>query len=260
MTSETFADFRNTGYALAGEPGHLRRRASIYHQMYRDSGKRNVFPLIAAHGSLWASGFFRKGELGARVLSLPYLLVPGARQAKLRTAALFADHFRDINRRICGEAYAIYHYTRVHGGDRFIRSVIGDAFADILCECHDSIQSGTDFPQEKREKLFSAFLHWEQVTIVAPSLAAAFADLQWGAIAWLALKTKVDMAYLGWRHALRFENFASKEERIERGMQAYRRAEQVGLAHVEATLQRYRLVPDQVGHAAAPALEPGRLR
>lgn len=246
MPSETFAEFRHTGYALAGEPGHLHRRAGVYHKMYLDSGKRNVFPLIAAHGSLWASDFFRKGELGARLLSLPYLLIPGARAAKLRTAARFADRFKDINRDICGEAHAIYHYTRVHGGDSFIRAMIGDAFADILCECHDSIESGADFPREMREKLFSAFLNWEQATIVAPSLAGAFANLRWGVIAWLALRTKVDMAYLGRRHALRFENFASKEERIDRGMQAYRRAEQVGLAHVEETLQRYRLV--QVRH------------
>jgi hypothetical protein len=247
MKNEAYDNLRTIGALIAGEPGDLVRRASVYREMYLESGERNVFPLIAAHGSLWAVGFFKKGDLGAKLLSLPYLLIPGSRNEKLRSVAAFAERFKDINRRICAEAYAIYHYTKYYGDDAFIRSEIGDDFADVLCACHRSIDANTEFTRLMRERLFNAFLNWEQTFIVAPALVEAFADLRWGVIVHLAMKLKVDMLYLGRRFPLRFENFASKAERINRGMQAYRRAEEVGLEKALDSLGDYKLMPGNGG-------------
>lgn len=250
MKNEAYDKLRKLGEAVAGKPGDLVQRACVYREMFLESGGRNVFPLIAAHGSLWAVGFFRKGALGAQILSLPYLLVPGSRSEKLRAVAAFADRFKDINRKICAQAYAIYHYTKYYGGDSFIRAEIGDEFADILCACHASVKANTEFPQAMRERLFNAFLNWEQEHVVAPALGPAFAGLNWKVITRLAMKLKVDMIYLGRKFPLRFKNFALKEERIDRGMQAYHRAEEVGLPHVLATLGAYKLIPAQTEEVA----------
>ena len=246
MTSEAYAALRKEGYLLAGELGDLNRRAWVYHQMYLDSGKRSVFPLIAAHGALWATAYFRQGQLGGKIFSLPYLLTPALRRVRLASLALFADRFRDINRRVCAESYAIYHYTKRYGGGSFIRSVIGDAFADTLCECHASNKAGTPYGQELREKLFFAYFNWEQEHIVGPAVTEAFDDFDWGIVKYLALRTKLDFTYFGKNFGVRFKNFASKEERISRGLQVYRRAEEVGLDHVENALGRYKRIPDDV--------------
>ena len=246
MTSEAYAALRNDGYLLSGELGDLNRRAWLYRQMYLDSGKRNVFALIAAHGALWATGYFRQGRLGGTILSLPYLLTPGLRRARLASLGLFADRFKDINRRVCAESYALYHYTKQYGGSSFIRSVIGDAFADALCECHASNAAGTHYDQAQREKLFSAFFDWEQENIVGPAVTEAFKEFDWGIVKYLALHTKLDFTYFGKNFRARFNNFADSDERIVRGLQVYRRAEEAGLDAVERALGRYKRIPDEL--------------
>lgn len=243
MTTAAYAAMRKEGYLAAGELGDLNRRASVYRQMYLDSGKRSVFPLIAAHGALWASGYFRQGHLGGLVLSLGYLLTPGRRRAKLVSLAQFADRFRDINRRVCAESYAIYHYTKRYGGDDFIRDVIGDAFADSLCECHASNRNNTLYGPALREKLFLAFFNWEQEQIVSPAVSAAFDEFDWGIVKYLARRTVLTFTYLGKNAGIRFNDFSSAEERLERGLQVYRRAEDMGLDDVERALDRYKRIP-----------------
>ena len=57
---------------LAGRTGDLAQRASAYHHLYRHSGGNHAFPLLAAHGALWASGYFqrnlKRGALATRLV------------------------------------------------------------------------------------------------------------------------------------------------------------------------------------------------
>ena len=39
---------------LAGDTMDFSRRAAVYHHLYQSSGGNHMFPLIAAHGALWA--------------------------------------------------------------------------------------------------------------------------------------------------------------------------------------------------------------
>jgi hypothetical protein len=252
MTSQAYEYFRSEGHALAGGADDFGLRAGLYHRMYQDCGKRNVFLLIAAHGTLWAAGYFKKGVLGAWLLSLPYLFTPKLRAAKLRSAAQFADKFRDINRRVCAESYAIFYYTKQYGGTGFIRSVIGNALCDLLCECHAS----NDFTIAQREKLFSAFCDWEQETVVAPLVTLAFEEIDWPVIRFLALRSRVDVSYLGKSFKVQFTNFTSQDERLMQGLRLCRRAEEMGLDYTERCLRNYAVkpVPDI---AAIPCARPG---
>lgn len=258
MTTTTYAALQKEGYLLAGDLGDVNRRAWVYREMYLDSGKRSVFPLIAAHGALWAAGYFRQGRLGGLLLSLRYLLTPDLRRAKLVALERFADCFRDINRRVCAESYAVYHYTKRYGGDDFIRGVIGDGFADCLCACHASNHENTPFGRPMREKLFLHFFHWEQEHIVGPAVTDAFDAFDWDIVKQLARRTKLAFSYFGKGFGVKFVNFASVEERIMRGLQVYRRAEDVGLDEVEKALGHYKRVPParlpNAPHAAAARL------
>lgn len=239
MSTALYEQFRAKGYALAGGICDFEQRACVYRHLYDDSGGRNVFPLIAAHGALWAAEYFAAGMRAARLCALPCLLIPGLRDRRIRALEHFADQFRDINRRVCAESYAIYHYTWEHGAGPAIRARIGHALADAICACHASRRSGTPFSASMREQLFEAFFRWEQQHIVAPSVARAFADFDWPLIRFLARRPRIAFAYFGPGHQLRFKDFASEQERIVRGLQAYRRAEQVGLDQVERSFRLY---------------------
>ncbi|ATQ73730.1 hypothetical protein CR152_03795 [Massilia violaceinigra] len=236
MTAAAYEKFRTEGYALAGHANDLQRRVRLYQRVYQDSGKRLMFALIAAHGTLWASGYFKLGMLGARIASLPWLCMPGMRAQKLAAVAAFVDRFRSINRQVCAESYAIFYYTRQHGGSAFIRSVIGERFTDLLVDCHASCEAGTEYPRNKREQLFHALIEWEQDHIVVPGVEEAFASFDWPLIAWLARRPVIRFAYFGKHDRLRFNDFARKEERLAAGVQACRLAEELGLQAVEDAL------------------------
>lgn len=248
MTTEAYEILRQKGFALAGGLRDLSQRACVYHHMYEDSGNRNVFPLIAAHGALWASGYFKKGMFGGKILSTQYLLTPWLIKPHLDSLLEFADKFRDINRRVCAESYALYYYTRNHEESDFIRSIIGNGFAKALYECHRAKDLGNPFSQKSREELFYQFFRWEQENMVAPSVTEAYATFHWRVVKYLALRPRVEFSYFGKGYDLPFEDFSSKEERMEKGVMAYRRAEYVGLAHVEEALRYYGIMPAAFFH------------
>jgi hypothetical protein len=250
MTKAAYERLRKEGYELAGGLDDLVQRASMYHSMFVDSGRRNVFPLIAAHGALWGSGYFKRGIRGGKLLSVLYLLTPARRAERLNALIRFADQFKDINRRVCAESYAMFHYTRLHGGSCFIRSRIGDDLADILCACHASADAGVPFPPEQRERLFVAFFHWEQNEVVGPAVSAAYAQFDWGLVKFFALRPRIRFSYFSARFCLKFDHFGIQEQRVAHGLAAYHQAELVGLDHVEKALAFYRILPP-VPQAAA---------
>ena len=243
MTAEAYEYFRQKGHALAGEADDFRMRATLYHRMYQESGGRHVFALVAAHGALWAAGYFSKGALGVWLLSLRYLLSPRVRRARLAAVTELSRKLREINRQVCAESYALFHYTRQFGATRHIRSVMGDDFAELLCASHASYHAGSSFTADQRERLFAAFFMWEQQTIVASLVTDAFEHIDWPVLTYFALRPRIDFSYFGRGFHVQFADFRSLDERVLHGMQAYRRAEEAGLAFAEQCLGRYKLSP-----------------
>ena len=241
MSLEAYEALRRDGYSLAGDLADLSGRARLYYHLYEDSGGRNVFPLIAAHGALWASGYFKKGILLGHVLSLRHLLDSRLRNDHVRSLKAFANRFRSINRTVCAEAYALYFYTKKYRrtpegiqGYKFKASLV-----DALIECHESTSKASDYPARQREKLFVEFFSWEQENIVAHEVTAAYEGFSWGTMKDLALRPRIGFSYFGRGHCLKFNDFSSKSERVESGLQAYRRAEDVGLEAVAEALTKY---------------------
>lgn len=245
MTIGDYEVFRKRGYALAGGLTDLSQRASVYFHMYQDSGKRNVFPLIAAHGALWAAGYFKRGLRGGQTLSAQYLFNPTLRAQKLQAAQDFANKFRNINRRVCAESYAIYYYTKHFSKNDMIIALAGESLANALYACHESNTSGTPFSREQRAALFLAFFSWEQNNIVAPSVTQAFAEFDWPAVKYFALRPTIAFSYFGKDYVLRFADFSSRDERIAKGLLAYEKAEEVGLPQAEQALRDYQIMPQE---------------
>jgi hypothetical protein len=228
---------------LAGAPGDLVQRASVYLHLYRHSSGNHVFPLIAAHGALWGAGHFRRGTRIGRVLAA--CLPRAERTRRLAQVEAFATAFKDINRRVCIETSVAYHLTRLHGDDPALHDLIDPGLVDALNACHAATRAGRAMHTAEKHALFTAFFQWEQDTIVGPAVTAAIAEFEWPLMRMLALRPPIGFRYFHPAEWLWFRKFDSKAERITRGQQAFAIAAQQGWAHVEATLDRYRIMPTE---------------
>lgn len=237
------ARVRQEATLLAGGLGDLSQRASVYHHLYEDSGGRNVFPLIAAHGALWGAGYFALGMKIGALLSAQYLFQPTLRRERMRQLHAFADAFRDINRRVCIEAYCAYHLSKQFGLNEGIADYVPARLLGALNACHQAQAEERPLPCAQRRALFEAFFLWEQEAIVGPAVERAIAALDWPLIRHVALRPRIEFAYFSSSREMKFSDFASTAERIEKGLRAYEMAEQAGLANVEAALKDYHILP-----------------
>lgn len=178
-----------------------------------------------------------------KILSLQYLYSPKLLVTKYNSLKRFADAFRDINRRVCAEAYCVYHFTKKYGHTEFSRKIIPSPLLEMLNLCHLSKIRNTDFSQEHRRKLFEAFFLWEQKVIVSPAVETALTNFDWPLVKFLAMKPNIEFSYFGKVNGLQFVDFSSREERILLGLQAYELAELAGFKFVEESIKVYKVMP-----------------
>jgi hypothetical protein len=234
---------RVEGTRLAGGLRELAQRATVYHHLFRASGGNHAFPLIAAHGALWAGGYFRFGLRLGEALSWQYGLATEKRQQQLARLAAFADAFRDINRRVCIDTYVNFHFTAKYGDDPRIGEFMSpELLAALRCVHHARRASRELSDDEKREVFLAHFLD-EQHRVVGPAIEQAVAEFDWPLVRFIALKPLLRFAYFPGRRWFWFRNFAQREERIAKGLQAFDYATQVGWSHTEQALRQYAVLP-----------------
>ena len=228
---------------LAGALPDLERRATVYHHLYRESGGNHAFPVIAAHGALWAGGYFRFGlRLGA-ALSWQFAFDPAERQAQLQRLNDFADALREINRRVCVDTFANYHFTARFGDDVGAAEVVPHGLLDALQRLHAARRASRNLHRDEKRLVFLAhFLH-EQEFVVGPRIAAALDAFTWPLVRAIALRPSIRFAFFPGGSRLWFRNFADAGERIENGLRAFELAERAGRERVETTLDAYRILP-----------------
>jgi len=239
------AHWRLEGEKLAGSLTQLTQRASVYRHIYRASGGNHIFPLIAAHGALWARGYFRWAlDLGQK-LSWQYALQPAYRQQQLAALDKFADAFRDVNRRVCADTYANFHFTAEHGDDPLVRQLLAAELVDALNVIHHAQRDGRTLTTAQKQAIFTAHFYNEQQYIVGPSLQAAVDAFDWPLVKFIALKPVIRFGYFPEGTSFWFRDFTNRAERIARGLQAFEVAAQVGFETVEAKLRKYAMLPDE---------------
>jgi len=236
---------RNEATKLAGRLTDLAQRAAVYHHIYEASGGNHVFPLIAAHGALWAGGYFRFGMKLGCWLSLPSAFKPTRRRERLDGLAAFADEFREINRSVCIDTYATFHFTAEHGAHPDAASLVPIAKLDVLNRMHHTRRRGLQLSSAEKLAAFAAFFRSEQATVVGPRVAEALAAFDWPLMKFLALKPLIRFAYFPAGERLWFRDFSDADERIANGLRAFGIAERVGLATVERRLRDYGILPSQ---------------
>jgi hypothetical protein len=233
------------GVRLAGGLQDVEQRAATYHHLFEHSGSNHAFPLIAAHGALWSTGYFRFGMRLGRRLVWQYAHSAQARREKLAALERFADAFREVNRRVCVDTYTSYHFTARFGGhpqaDGFVRS----RQLAALNRVHAARRGGKELSEAERREVFVAHFFDEQERVVSPSLAAAEAEFDWPLLKFIALRPRIRFAYFGRREALRFRRFDDQQQRIEQGLRAFEIASAAGWTYVAATLRHYGVLPDE---------------
>lgn len=238
-----YARLRLEAAQLAGTTGDLVHRASVYHHLYQHSGGNHAFPLIAAHGALWANWYFRWGMRLGKIFALRYIFDAELRQKRLDDLKAYADAYRNINRQVCIETYAAYYLTDRFGHLPDIGKFLPSTLVENLNRCHVARKGGGYLTREQKRDLFSAFFLWEQETLVGPGVTLATEKFYWPVLKWIALKPSIRFAYFPRHKRLNFRYFACTHERTEKGILAFDIAMDVGLAKVETALRDYGVMP-----------------
>jgi hypothetical protein len=243
--SDAFEELKQEATELAGGLNDLTQRATVYHHMFLDSKGNHAFPLIAAHGALWAKGYFRFGRRIANVLSLQFAFSPSIRRERLAQMQKFTDSIRDINRRVCIDSYTNYHFTKRYGHiEAAAEFVPSDLFAALMA-VHAAAESGSELPEEQKQEIFeSHFLH-EQQHVVGPTIIESLEELNWPLLQAIAMRPIVKFSYFSKPRSFWFKNFANRDERIQRGFEAFSIGSQAGWKTVEAKLADYKVLPTQ---------------
>jgi len=229
---------------LAGGLTDLAQRATAYHHLFRASGGNHAFPLIAAHGALWAGGYFRFGMRLGKWLTLQYAFSPEVRRTKLRQLNDFANAFRDINRRVCVDTFTNFHFTARFGNHPDAEMFVPATLLAALNRLHAAVARGYELSDAEKREIFEAhFLH-EQEHVVGPAITKTVMTFEWPVLRFLALRPVIRFAYFPGRRVFWFRNFASRDERVSKGQMAFEVAAEAGWSQVEKTLACYRVLPE----------------
>ncbi|MFH5803481.1 hypothetical protein [Alienimonas sp. DA493] len=250
-----YAVLRAEATALAGTPADIRQRAALLHRIYLDSGGNHAFAEIAAHGALWAYGFFETtGTLG-RVISYRYAL-NGAEMVR-RHAMLqgFADGFKEANRSVFVDTWSQFYLTAELDDPSDAVPLVGADLAPALGTIHEARRSGRLLDADVRKELFQRVLRREQTVTVGPKVNEEFAKFDCPILRACVMKPPVRFAYFPKWTWFWFRNFQDTEERVRRAHRCFDIAEAVGWNHVFDSMQSYRVLPpeffvDPPGYAA----------
>jgi len=234
---------RRDATRLAGGLSDLAQRAAVYHHLFEHSGRNHVFPLIAAHGALWAKGYFAFGMRLGTWLRWQYPLSRNKRARRMRKLHAFADAFREVNRRVCVDTYVSYHFTRVFGDHPQADRFVDRALLEALNEMHAARRAKRELTDAAKRDIFARFFLNEQEYVVGPSVEQAVSEFDWALMRFLALKPVVRFAYFPRGRSLWFGNFADREQRTANGLRAFDWAAAVGWQQVESALRSYNILP-----------------
>jgi hypothetical protein len=232
------------GVRLAGKLAEVPQRAAVYHHVFFDSGRNHVFPLIAAHGALWARGYFAWGLRVAEWLSWQYGLDPAQRRAQLDSVTAFADTLRDINRRVCADTYASYHFAALYGQHADAATVVAPGVLDSLLRVHAARRAGRELSDGEKLTVFQAHFLNEQAHVVGPTIVEALTRLRWPLVRLIAVKPAIRFSYFPRGKRLWFADFSNRDERIAHGLEAFEFAAQAGWQASADALREYAVLPD----------------
>lgn len=227
---------------LAGDLLDIPRRVGLLYNLYLDSGRNHAFSQIAAHGALWAFGYFEVGGSIGRLIGRRYFYNRSERAFRLGLLEQFAEGFRRVNRLVCIDTWTNYHFVGKYGHVAGAEEIVPPSLLEALNRVHDARKRGISLTEAEKRKVFEQSFLCEQEITVAPGVAETVKAFDCPFMLFLCLRPFVRFAYFPrWTYLL-FHNFAAKEERIEKGLRAYDLAARAGWDRVSASMRAYGLM------------------
>lgn len=246
-----FSSLKAEADVLAGGLLEIPRRVLILMDLYRHSNGNHTFPLIAAHGALWALGYFEAGGSLGRLIGKRYFYNSTERIYRLGLLHRFAEDFRKVNRQVCVDTWTNYRFTQECGRERGAEEFVPEPLLSALNEVHAAREAGRAFDTAKQRQIFEQSFHCEQEVTVAPGVLAAVNSFDCRIMQALCLRPLVRFSYFPAFRYMFFRNFAQKDERIAKGMRAWDYGARAGWKRVEESLGLYGAMPlDQLADPA----------
>jgi hypothetical protein len=117
------------------------------------------------------------------------------------------------------------------------------ALLDALARVHRARRTGRELSDRERRQVFEAHFEHEQQHVVGPAVQQAVAAFAWPLVRFIALRPSIRFAYFPASRRLWFRDFSCREERIEKGLDAFELAASAGWSTVEDSLRCYRILP-----------------
>lgn len=237
--AQDYQRIRAKATELAGAPGDIPARVRELEEIYLDSRGNHAFPIVAAHGAMWAQGYFARGGAVGEAISYRYFYDEAERERRLAMLNEFAVSFQKTNRQVFIDTYTNYWFSKIHGRDPGADRYIPRELLLGLNAAHEATAAGRTLSAGAHRDLFIQALHWEQESMVARSVEEAVARFDCPILKALALKPVVRFQYFPRSRVFFFGNFANKNERIERAVESYDLAVQAGWEGVLDSMQDY---------------------
>lgn len=211
-------------------------RVRAHHAIWRDSGGRHAFPLIALHGALWGYDFFEtSGKLG-ELIAYRYFYDSEEKANRLAMLNAFAEGFKAVNREVFIDTYTNYWFTKEHGSAPGAEELV----ATPLLEALNRVHAGGALDDGAKREVFEQALRFEQEVTVAPGIARELARFDCPILRALCLKPIVRFAYFPLLRTFYFRDFSDKAERIDRALRSFDIAAHKGWDAVDASMNGYR--------------------
>ena len=241
------------GEVLAGNLMDIRHRIAILTHMYIDSGRNHAFSQIAAHGALWGLSYFEAGGSLGRLIAYRYCYSSREKAFRLGILREFAEAFRRVNRQVCIDTYANYHFTKLYGETPGAEDIVPPHLLNALNRVHHASKNNIELTPKEKKEVFEQSFRCEQELTVAPGVSKAVSEFECKIMKWLCLHPFVRFSYFPHLRYLVFRDFSNTDERILKGLRAYDLAERAGWDKVYRTMEYYGQMPaeffrDPVAH------------
>lgn len=226
---------------LAGSPNNIPQRILHFKQIYNDSNSNFTFPIIAAHGALWAYNFFNKL---APFQNLNFLIPSRRINQTYESLSDFSYQLTTINRQVFIDIYTYYHFTKLFYENESAKifflnrtTTKAESLWNALRQVHIAKESGVAISDSLKLEIYKIALYFEQYSMVGEKVTKAFACLKVASpMKQLAVMPNVKFKYFPPLIRFQFLNFVNTEERIYWALEAYRIAQEVGFETVANTL------------------------
>jgi len=150
----------------------------------------------------------------------------------------------DGHRSIFMASFNRCRFVAKFGSEPKAAEILPARLLDALKQVHAAKDVGIALPEDIKFNIFNASFHCEQEVTVAPGVKQAVAGFDCPILRGLILRPVVRFCFFPRRHYMFFKDFSETEERITRGMSAYRLAQEAGWEHVLDSMKAYGVMPE----------------